>query len=229
MIITSGIATAAMSGSVGGTTASHNKGGQYFRQRSIPTNPSSVDQQTVRNIMGTLSSEWGAQSSADRAAWEAWATQNPIINALGASILMSGHQSFISLNARLLRDGTALVATPPIGSRPDGFLTAVQDGDIGTGDTDLTFTPALTSGNKVMLYGTVTNSAGITYVKNRLVLIATSAIDEASPWDNEADIVAKLGTLVVGQTLHIEAAQFNPVTGQQSTFLRSSTVIVSTP
>ena len=227
MILTPGIATAAMSGSVGGTTASHNKGGQYFRTRAIPTNPSSVAQQTVRNIMGSLSSGWSGLTGANRAAWEAWATQNPIINALGSSILMSGHQSFISLNARLLRDGTAQVDTPPVGARPDGFLTAVQDGDIGTGDVDLTFTPALTSGNKVMLYATVTNSAGITYVKNRLKLIATSAVDEPSPWDNQTEIEAILGTLIVGQTLHIEAAQFNPVTGQQSTFLRDSIVVTS--
>ena len=31
-----------LSGSFGGLTASHNRGGQYLRQRSTPTNPNST-------------------------------------------------------------------------------------------------------------------------------------------------------------------------------------------
>ena len=204
MIFSPGIATAALSGSVGGTVASHNKGGQYFRVRAIPTNPSTVVQQLVRNILGTLSSGWGALTTANRTAWEEFSKQNPVINALGNSILLSGQNQYIRLNSRVVRDGGASVATPPISASPGGFLTAVQDGDEGAGDVDLTFTPALDSGNKVMLFAAVTNSAGIKNVKNLLRFIANSPVDQASPWDNETQIEAVLGTLIVGQTLHIE-------------------------
>ncbi len=228
MIYNAGVLVGQASGSVAGITASHNKGGPYLRNRAIPTNPNSTPQLLMRSFMSTLSSNWSSLTAAQRTAWKEWARQNPITNALGNSILKSGHQSFIGLNSRILLSGGAQIDDPPIVARPNGFTTLVQDGDIGLGDTDLTFTPALDSGSQVMLSAAVTNSAGIEYVENLYRFIAFSAVDEASPWDNEAAIELVLGTLIVGQTLHVKAAQFDPATGQVSTVLRSSVVITTT-
>lgn len=228
MIFSPGIAVGALSGSIGGTTASHNKGGPYFRTRAMPTNPSSAAQQSVRADLATISGDWQNLTGAQRLAWDEWGRQNPIKNALGQSILKSGHQSYVGLNTRILLASGTPISVPPVVARPDGFLTVVQAGDIGAGNVDLTFTAALVSGNQVMLRGAVTDSAGISYVKNLLKFIAFSAVDQASPWDNESAIIAVLGTLIVGQTLHIEAAQFDPANGQVSTPVRSDVVIVST-
>lgn len=225
MIFTPGIAVGALSGSVGGTTASHNKGGPYFRTRAIPTDPGSTSQLNQRARLATTSQNWQNLTSAQRDSWTEWARQNPIVNALGQSILKSGHQSFVGLNSRILLDGGTVIDVPPIVSAPDAFLSIVQDGDIGAGAVDLTFSAALETGNKVELWGAITNSAGITYVKNLMKFIAFSAVDEASPWDNEAEIIAVLGTLTVGQSLHIMAAQYDPGTGLRSPFLRDDVVI----
>lgn len=227
MKFTPGIAVGAMSGSIGGSTASHNKGGPYFRTRAIPTNPSSATQLARRAALATMSQNWRDRTAAERQAWEEWARQNPITNALGQSINKSGHQSYVGLNTRILLDAGTVIDVPPVVSAPDAFLTVLQDGDIGAGDTDLTFTAALASGNKVELWGAVVNSAGIKYVDNLIKFIAFSAVDEASPWDNEADIISALGTLTVGQTLHIRAAQYDPATGLRSPFLSSSVVITT--
>ena len=228
MKFTPGIAVGALSGSIGGSTASHNKGGPYIRTRAIPTNPNTTSQLARRAALATMSQNWRNLTAGQRQAWEEWARQNPITNTLGQSINKSGHQSFVGLNTRILMDAGTVIDVPPIISAPDAFLSVVQDGDIGAGDTDLTFTAALESGNKVELWGAIVNSAGIKYVENLVKFIAFSSVDESSPWDNEADIIAALGTLTVGQTLHIRAAQYDPATGLRSPFLESSVVISST-
>lgn len=218
----------AVSGSQGGITFSHNKGGPYFRSRAIPTNPATSFQVNQRARVATTAGEWQGLTAAQRLAWTEWARQNPVVNALGHSILLSGEQAYIQLNTRLLQDGGVTAATPPIVPANPGFTTMTQSGDIGLGTVALTFAPALPADMKVWLRAAVLNSAGITYVKNRLRFVATSAIVQASPWDNEAEIVARLGTLTVGQTLHVEAGVFNPTNGLLSTMLRASVVITTT-
>ena len=59
MKILSALATA-VSGSIGGITGSHNRGGMYLRSRVIPVNPQTVDQLAARNRLATQSSGWGA-------------------------------------------------------------------------------------------------------------------------------------------------------------------------
>lgn len=227
MIFSSGSIVGALSGSIGGMTASHNKGGQYFRTRAIPTNPSSTAQLQRRADFATNSTNWQDLSMADQQAWTEWARQNPITNALGASILKSGHQSFVGLNSRILLASGTPIDVPPVVARPDGFLTLVQAADIGAGNVDLTFTAALTSGNQIYLRAALIDSAGVTYVKNRMKFISFSSVDETSPWDNQADIEAVLGTMIVGQTLHVEAAQYDPANGQVATFVHSRSLVTS--
>ena len=53
-LIKTGPAVAVISGSVGGTVFSRNKGGAYMRNRSIPVNPQSAAQVVVRAAMAFL-------------------------------------------------------------------------------------------------------------------------------------------------------------------------------
>lgn len=227
--ISPGPMAAAISGSMGGTTFAHNKGGPYIRARAIPTNPASAKQLNARARLSTYSQLWQTLTSAQRQAWQEWARQNPVVNTLGHVVQLSGQQAYIQLNTRIaLAAGTA-ISTPPIIPAPPAFTAAAQDGDIGTGDTDLTFAAAVASGNMVWLIGAVLNSAGRAYVENLYRFVAVSTADQTSPWDDESDIVAALGTLTVGQTLHVKASQFDPATGLLSPPLVSSVVITSTP
>ena len=228
MKFTPGIAVGALSGSIGGSTASHNKGGPYFRTRAIPTNPNTPAQLQRRAALATMSQNWRNLTMDQRNAWDEWARQNPITNALGMSINKSGHQSFVGINTRILLDAGTVIDVPPVISAPDAFLTILQAGDIGLGATDLTFTAALETGNKVELWAAVVNSSGIKYVENLYKFVAFSPVDQASPWDNQADLESVLGTLTVGQTLHIKAAQFDPSTGLRSPFLHSEVAITTT-
>lgn len=228
MKFTPGIGVGALSGSLGGTTASHNKGGAYFRVRAIPTNPDTDAQLAQRARMATTSQQWAALTMAQRQSWESWAQQNPRIDALGSSFQLSGAQAYNALNTRILLDAGTVIDVPPIVSAPPAFLTFVQTGDIGAGAFTAAFTAALVSGNKVELTAALVNSAGIKNVNNKYRHIGFSGVDEASPWDNEADIAAVLGTLTVGQTLHAKIAQYDPATGLRSPFLHSDVVIETT-
>ena len=228
MKYTPGIAVGAMSGSIGGTTASHNKGGPYFRTRAIPTNPSTPAQLARRASLATVSIAWRNLTDPQRESWGNYARQNPTTDALGQSIQLSGHQQYVGLNTRILLDAGVVISEPPIVGAPAALRTAVQTGDIGLGAFTLAFTDPLIAGNKVELWGAVVNSAGIKYVENLYKFIAFSAVDEVTPWDNNAEVVAALGTLVAGQTLHIKAKQYDPATGQCSPPLHTQVVITDT-
>ncbi len=228
-IFTPGPVAAAISGSIGGTVFSHNKGGPYMRRRAIPVNPNTIAQQNARARLATLSQNFRDLSLTDQQAWREWAIQNPITNALGHSITKSGAQSYTGLNARILLDGGTIITVPPIIAAPDALLSLVQDGDIGLGDVDATFTATpLGADEKLMIFGALVNSAGVRFVKNLYKFVTFSAAAETSPFDDEAALASILGTLTVGQTLHVSIGVYDTTNGQVSPFLTDSVVISTT-
>ena len=178
--------------------------------------------------MATASQNWQNLTDDERVSWTNFARQRPTIDALGQSILLSGQQAYNKINTRRLQDSAALLTDPPIVAAPDAFVSISQAADIGAGAFALTFSDALPSGAKVELWGAVTDSAGISYVENLYRFITFSAADETSPWTNQTEVEAVLGTLAVGQTLHIKAAVYEPASGQSSTFLRDKVVVSTT-
>lgn len=228
-IITPGPTVAAISGSIGGTVYSRNKGGAYIRNRSIPVDPNTNAQQNARSIMATQSAAYSDLTAAQRAAWENWAIQNKVTNALGNQIQLSGHQAYVQLNSRLAHDAQTVLDVPPIVNAPNGLATVVQDGDIGIGDFDLEFTATpLAATEELWLQAAVVNSAGISYVRNLFRFIGTSDAAETSPFDNEALVVARFGTLTVGQTVHMRASVFDTASGLLSVGLESDVVVTET-
>lgn len=121
MLIKSALITQA-SGSVGGLTASRNRGGAYFRARSIPVNPDTPQQQAVRNAMSTLVGAWSnTLTFAQREGWRAYAESTPVTNALGDEITLSGINMFTGANVPRLQAGLAQVNDRP---GPNNFGTA---------------------------------------------------------------------------------------------------------
>ncbi len=226
---TPGPMSASTSGSIGGTTFSRNRGGQYIRRRAIPTNPDSIPQQTVRAILSEQSQAWADRTDAERDAWKNWAIQNPITDVLGQQITLTGHQAFIKLNSRLdLTNDTELTA-PPIINAPAGLLTLALTADIGVGTTEITFTTTPTAaGVKLWLTAALVNSAGISYVRNlrRFIVATTAAL--ASPFDYQADLELVLGTMIVGQTVHVSVRTFDTATGLISLPLTAAQVVITT-
>lgn len=102
------------SGSIGGLTASHNRGGQYMRQRAVPVNPNTSFQQLVRSWFANANAAWsGTLTQAQRDAWDTYALQTPIADALGNQINAGGKGMFIRGYVPRLQAGLSLVAAGP--------------------------------------------------------------------------------------------------------------------
>lgn len=93
-------------GSVGGVTFARNRGGAYARNRTVPINPSSTRQTAVRALLGDLSNVWTTTlTQAQRAAWELYAANVPLINPLGEARNVSGINMFVRTNSVMLDTG----------------------------------------------------------------------------------------------------------------------------
>lgn len=103
-IIRTGGGVASISGSVGGTTYSHNRGGAYMRTRAVPTNPNTTFQQVIRSAVAQLASLWTTTlTDAQRAAWETYADNVLLPNALGDMINIGAVAHYIRSNVPRLQ------------------------------------------------------------------------------------------------------------------------------
>jgi len=113
MLYKSALLTVA-SGSIGGITASHNSGGQYFRARTTPTNPNSAGQQAARTALSNATSAWANLTTlAQQAAWNTYAANVPLINRLGDPVFVSGLAHYVRSNVPRLRLGLSRVDDAP--------------------------------------------------------------------------------------------------------------------
>ncbi len=229
MKFTPGPAIASASGSIGGTTFSRNRYGAYTRNRAIPVNPQTANQLAVRARLSNLSTAWGGLTVAQRLSWSEWARQNPIVDTLGQTQVLAGNAAYIQLNSRILAASAPAIDSPPIVTAPDSLLSITLDGDIGLGNFEIAFTPTpLGATESIWTMTAVTNSTGITYVTNLLRQVTISPVAQVSPLDNQIDIEARFGPLVVGQTVHQWVSVFDEDTGLLSAPLRASIVVTTT-
>lgn len=159
------------SGSIASLTFSHNRGGQYIRNRSIPTNPSTAQQQAVRNLVGTLTSRWQQTlTSAQRDAWNTYASNVPITDALGEPRNVGGLGMYVRSNTPRMQASIAVVDTAPIifdlgsGTIPT-FTSLVGSTDIATIAFTNTDAWATAVGGYLLLYLSRPQSPAINFFK----------------------------------------------------------------
>lgn len=121
------------SGSYGGVTASRNRFGQYFRQRSNPVNPNSARQQEIRSIFSALASYWSEDlTQAQRDAWNLYGSSVEMINRLGDPVFLTGFNHFIRSNTAIVQaDGTQVDDGPTTFSLPvvdSAMVATVSEG-----------------------------------------------------------------------------------------------------
>ena len=116
-----------ISGSIGGTTFARNRGGAYIRNRTVPLNPQSPRQTLVRQVFGQLSNVWSTILTAtQRTAWELYASNVPLTNALGEDRNVSGINMFSRGNALLLDTaGVRVDAGPTIFTQGPSFTPTI--------------------------------------------------------------------------------------------------------
>jgi hypothetical protein len=101
------------SGSVAGVTSSRNRFGQYRRTRAMPVNPATPKQNAVRVLLADISRSWRDLAAEVKQAWTEWAIAHPTIGSLGETIVLTGHQAYVSANALRASVGEAIAGTLP--------------------------------------------------------------------------------------------------------------------
>ena len=189
MLIKSGLVTQ-VSGSFGGMTGSHNRGGIYLRARTIPVNPSTIFQVELRAIFGSLVERWNnTLTQLQRDAWEIYASLVPLTGPLGDPVTVSGQNMFVRTNTPR---GQALVTTiddsPTQNDLGDSGLIRVGNA-LAAGDAfDISFDNTrawanLTDGHAMIYIGRPQN-ATINYFRGPYRFVGTidgAAIPPTSP------------------------------------------------
>lgn len=170
-----------LSGSYGGLTYSHGKGGPYVRLRSIPTNPNSVKQTAARAALSGLSARYGELSADQRTEWSQWAELHPVVNRLGNAIILTGQQAYIGCNARLIQAGAPANDDCPVNTVPSDLATATATADASTQEITVTYSGAVPTGGRLLLWQTLPSSAGRNGNRRQSRLVGYSDVDPTSP------------------------------------------------
>jgi len=103
-----------LSGSVAGITASRNRGGAYFRNRSIPVNPSTPAQQLVRGAFSAANALFlNALSEPQKGEWDDYAKNTPLVDSIGQDIEVTGRAMFNRTNVPRIQAGLNFIADGP--------------------------------------------------------------------------------------------------------------------
>lgn len=196
-----------------GTTFSHNRAGQYQRNRRSPVQPVGTGRRAqVRANFSGASAAWSGLSAADQAAWTGFAAGHPITDALGQSVVLTGQQMFIRVNASAVNVGLAMLTVPPT-DLVFGNLTPVGFTFSHTTGITVTWGPGATTGINAFAFSAQV-SPGVNFMKTfwqpmgadgyMVQTLGTGALTAAK-------YAAQFGTPVVGQKVF---ARVTPVSSE---------------
>ena len=228
MLVKSALITQ-FSGSIGGLTGSHNRGGQYFRARTIPTNPGTPFQNAVRQFVADLVNLWNnTLTQAERDAWDNYAVNVPFVNRLGDQTFLSGLNQYVRSNVPRLQAALARIDDAPIVFNTGDFTqttfvpTAAAD-TLGLGFTD-TDAWANEDDAAMLLYGARPRNPTINFFKGPYRFADLVAGDAITPPTSPASITSPF-PLAADQ----KAFAYVRVTradGRLSTLFRMSAIVV---
>jgi len=118
-----------LSRSLGSTTASRNRYGSYFRNRTTPVNPSTGAQETVRARLAGFSAQWSLLSDTQRAGWTALGLQMVRSDSLGQQYNLTGLQAYTSVNASRFLVGLSTQSDAPLLGSPTALTSITLTGN----------------------------------------------------------------------------------------------------
>jgi len=198
-------------------TASRGRGGPYLRIRSIPTKVVSEFTTEVRNIMTACSRAWGALDPEEQVSWNTWCGTHPITDALGDSRTLFGAQGYTQLNARILKAGDSVIELPPVSAAPAPMTAFSAAPEEATQTCVMTYLPTpLAATERIWITAAIVTNPGVAYYANLMKNVHIGALASASLVDIGPDLVARFGSLIEGQVLHINAQVYEKTSGMLS-------------
>lgn len=95
-------------------TASRNPFGQYYRNRTFPSQPNTADQIAARAQINSATVAWQSITDSQRQAWNEYAVKFPRVSRLGVVTPLSGFGAFCSAYIIANVRGLSLPFDPPI-------------------------------------------------------------------------------------------------------------------
>lgn len=174
------------SGSIGGITASRNRGGNYLRVKGVPINPNTPAQITVRVLLNALVDRWTTVlTDASRVGWQTYADNVPLANRLGELKTVTGQNMFVRSNLARIQGGEAVIDDAPsifdTGAFTETTITAAETGN----QLSLAFLNTDTWANEddsaMIVYGSRPVNASINFFKGPFRLLGKIDGDSATP------------------------------------------------
>lgn len=217
------------SGKEGGVVFSHNRFGPYVRSFAVPVKSTTTFALGAKSRLAAISQAWAALTDGQRASWTNWAAANPFTDVLGDSQTLDGHQAYVKINGRLAAAGLTQITVPPLGAAPPSLTALSATFDIGAGTTVLTtaVTP-LAANHRLWIQCAKTSRTSINYIVNLLKFAGVTAAAQATGYDYQTIVEARIGALAAGQKLFLYVSVFDGTTGLLSPPLRVEGTIVST-
>lgn len=228
------------SGTSGGTTFAHNRGGAYARRWAKPVNAQTGRQTAMRSLWGAVAQTWGQLSQEEVNAWNSAGENIQVTDGFGNSHNMTGNTYFMRVNQNrthgmglpITRIPIALVALPNVSYNEKvmdmtGFAALnpavslnLENGTPGAEITaSIGFTVVAANSNKG--YGSVKNQFN-QRIRKTVILDGSGNASVEIP-NNDPELVAILGNAGNGSTVYLQVhthsaagQKSNPVTYRQA-------------
>ena len=204
------------SGSIGGATASSNRGGNYFRARVAPVQPRSEAQQAVRARLSALSSKWRTLTPSQIAGWNSLASTVTLHDALGNSYKPTGAQLFTGNNCNLDDVGQPAIEDAPASAPTLPDITPVTAVG-GAAPTTLQVSVGLTAaptGNSFLIKATPQLSPGVSYIgQSRFRILQFFNATDYNTLDCSEAYETLFGDIVLGSSISVSVEMVNLATG----------------
>jgi hypothetical protein len=232
----SGTIAGELSGSLGGITASRNRGGQYLRSKVNPVNPNSTLQSAIRTITQDLANRWvNNLTTVQRQAWDLYAENvgaSPPPGGLGINI--GGIAAYQRANLpRLYADYVTSSALARIDAAPiifdiGSFSPVLVVATGATNTVSVAFTAAddwaNATGAAMLVYSSNPVNPSVNNYSGKYNLADIIAGDDILPPTSPAAIVARI-PFAAGQRVFVQV-RVAQADGRYSSPQRLTTVAV---
>lgn len=212
------------SGSIAGTTHSHNRAGQYTRNRRSPVQPVGTGRRAfIRSAFGAASTAWSGLTGTQQAAWATYADGHPIVDSLGQSIKLTGHQMYVAINTQLQNVGAVTSSTPPVSSATAAPVVTVYTAVGSTGVVTITMTASGTAADYILVAFARPQGSGRSQVSAywQADHLPGNSVGNAT---EGTKVVAQFGALVAGQRLFLKLTPVNQYGVTGTPLIRFATV-----
>lgn len=216
-------------GKIDGIVFSRSRAGAYVRGKVSPSQPQTNLQSSRRTFLTQATREWSASlTAAQRGAWDQLAKFTPVKDRFGHTILLTGHQLYVKLNATLLYYAGISEEEPPASLSVPAILSLAVTADASSHTLGIAFTPTpVPADTTFAVFATPQLPPGRSSVASRYSILGQVLEAGTSPAAMGTAYEAKFGVLQVGKVIGLYAISINMLTGAQGQPLRTLATVAA--